>query len=181
MTSVRPRRIAGNIAYWDGHRERLVAAIGPDAYTFFDDFTHQNLASADAPLGWTVTLVEGGGGESTITKPDGSGGHLLLTTDANDNDGVNMQAAGEAFGFAAEQTATYFGIRLKCSEATQSDFLVGLCITDTTLLGGPTASAPWPRIRGCCWSSTATAAASGPTSTARWWPRTPPTSRTTSC
>jgi prepilin-type processing-associated H-X9-DG protein len=148
MTSVRPRRIAGNIAYWDGHRERLVAAIGPDAYTFFDDFTHQNLASADAPLGWTVTLVEGGGGESTITKPDGSGGHLLLTTDANDNDGVNMQAAGEAFGFAAEQTATYFGIRLKCSEATQSDFLVGLCITDTTLLGGLTDGVYFEKLDG---------------------------------
>jgi prepilin-type processing-associated H-X9-DG protein len=136
MTSVRPRRIAGNIAYWDGHRERLVDAIGPDVVKFFDDFTLSSLAAADAPVGWTVTLVEAGAGESTITKPDGSGGHLLLTTDANEDDGINMQAAGESFGFASGQTATYFGIRFKSGEATQSDILVGLCITDTTLLGG---------------------------------------------
>jgi hypothetical protein len=136
MTSVRPRRIGGNIAYWSTARECLLDAIGPDVVKFFDDFVQSPLASADAPSGWTVTLVEAGSGESTITKVDGSAGELLITTDANEDDGVAMQLAGEAFGFSTSQTATYFGIRLKASDATQSDFLVGLCITDTTLLGG---------------------------------------------
>jgi hypothetical protein len=32
----------------------------------------------------------------------------------------------------------YFGINFQVSDATQSDMLVGICITDTTLLGGMT-------------------------------------------
>jgi hypothetical protein len=48
-----------------------------------------------------------------------------------------MQVTGEAFDLASGNY-TYFGIQFQASEATQSDFLVGLCITDTTLLGGMT-------------------------------------------
>ncbi|RLC82297.1 MAG: hypothetical protein DRJ03_19225, partial [Chloroflexi bacterium] len=34
------------------------------------------------------------------------------------------------------QYPCYFGIRFKVNDADQVDFLAGLCITDTTLLGG---------------------------------------------
>ncbi len=128
--------IAGNLAYWDTHRQRLVDAIGADVVKFTDDFVHSPLAAADAPVGWTVTLVEAGAGESTITKPDGIGGTLLITTDANEDDGIEMQLVGESFELTAEQSAVYFGIRFQASEATQNDILAGLCITDSTLLGG---------------------------------------------
>lgn len=135
--TVHARYINGNLAYWDTHRNRLIDAIGPDVFKYIDDFEISPLIAADAPLGMTVTLVEAGSGESTITKPDGSGGTLLLTTDNNDNDGINMQLAGESFGFAATQS-TYAGIRFKAGEATQNDILFGLCITDTDALGGVT-------------------------------------------
>lgn len=138
MPSLHSRVIAGNLAFWHTHKERLIDAIGPDVVKFEDDFVRSSLAAADAPVGWTVTLVEAGAGESTITKPDGIGGELLLTTDAADNDGINMQLAGESFELTSDQSAVYFGIRMKSGEATQSDFLVGLCITDTDLLGGMT-------------------------------------------
>jgi hypothetical protein len=136
MGQVHSKRIGGQYVEYEGHEKSLVAARGKDTIVYFDDFLNSGLSAADAPLGWTVTLVEGGAGESTITKVDAAGGALLITTDAADNDGINLQLAGESFELSSDQRATYFGIRLRASEATQSDFLVGLCITDTTLLGG---------------------------------------------
>jgi hypothetical protein len=104
--------------------------------------------ASDAISGYTVTLVEAGAGESTITAPDASGGVLLFTTDANEDDGINFQKAGEPFGFTTDQRATYFGARFKASEATQLDWLIGLCITDTTLLGGMTDGTYFEKLDG---------------------------------
>lgn len=148
MANVHSKRIAGNLVFWDTHRERLIDAIGPDVVKFEDDFVISRLAAADAPVGWTVTLVEAGAGESTITKPDGVGGELVLTTDANEDDGVQLQVAGESFKLSASQSATYFGCRVKTGEATQSDFILGLCITDTTLLGGMTDGVYFRKVDG---------------------------------
>jgi hypothetical protein len=83
-----------------------------------------------------------------VTLADASGGAVVITTDANEDDGVNMQMKGENFGFSSSQRATYFGIRLQASDATQSDFLVGLCITDTTLLGGMTDGVYFRKVDG---------------------------------
>ncbi len=123
------------LVFYDG--QRWVDAIGPYVCKFIEDFVATPFASADTPAQWTVTLVEGGGGESTVALADGAGGLLLITTDAAENDGVNMQVTKEAFKMVAGNPC-YFGARLKISEATESDFIVGLCITDTTLLGGMT-------------------------------------------
>ena len=149
MAGMNSRQIGGNLVFHrDGHQHRLLDAFGPDVVKYVDDFTVSGLAAADAPLGWTVTLVEAGAGESTITCPDEVGGALLLTTDANENDGINMQLDGESFELTSGQTAVYFGARLKASEATQSDFLVGLCITDTDLLGGMTDGVYFRKVDG---------------------------------
>ena len=136
---LRARNVRGNLLFYDTNPLRVVNAFGPDVISFFEDFTNIAVAS-DALTNWTVTLVEAGaGGETTITRPDASGGTLLITTDNAEDDGANLQlTTGESFGLASTNYATYFGIRLKSGEATQSDFLVGLCITDTTLLGGMT-------------------------------------------
>lgn len=133
---INARYIGNNLVYYLSNRLRLLDAIGPDVVKFVEDFTGAPAAS-DALSGWTTTLVEAGAGESTVTRIDGSGGLLLLTTDAADNDGINLQVTNESFKLAAGNQV-YFGIRLKANEATQSDFLVGLCITDTDLLGGMT-------------------------------------------
>lgn len=134
--ALKSRKVGNNIVFYNGGRHRLVGAIGPDVVEFFDDFAKSPLSGADALHGWTVTLVEGGAGETTITHPDGAAGEILITTDAAENDGANLQMTGEAFGLFTSARQGYFGIRLKSGEATQSDFLVGLCITDTDLLGG---------------------------------------------
>ncbi len=115
---------------------RWLDAFGADVaktiYTFDGDLP---LTAADAPLGWTVTLVEAGASDSTITMSNVQGGAMVITTDAADNDGVNMQLSNEPFKLSGSKPL-YFGIKFQSDEATQDDFLVGLCITDTTLLGG---------------------------------------------
>lgn len=150
MANVHISRVRGNMIFWDTHRARWIDGIGPGVRKFVDDFVKTGLASADAPSDWTVTLVEGGAGESTVALEGGAdGGLLLITTDAAENDGVNMQAKGEAFTLSLTTAAPCaFSCRLKVSDATQSDFLVGLCITDTDLLGGMTDGAYFRKVDG---------------------------------
>lgn len=144
--SVNATRVRGNLLYTDG-RKKLIDAFGPDVVKFDQDFIGV-AATSDALVGWTTTLVEAGTGESTVTIVDGSAGELLITTDNLEDDGVQLQKIAENFGFAATQYATYFGIRLKSGEATQDDFIVGLCITDTTLLGGMTDGVYFRKVDG---------------------------------
>jgi hypothetical protein len=133
MSNVLGDRIRGNLIYRDG--VTIVSAFGPDVIKYDEDFVSIQISS-DAVPGWVVTLVEAGGGESTVTLPDAVGGTLLLTTDANENDGIAMQLDGESYELTTDQPHVYFGIRFQISDATQSDFFVGLAITDTTPLGG---------------------------------------------
>jgi hypothetical protein len=136
VADVLGRRIRGNFVYTDTHAARVVEAFGPDVIRYFEDFVCPQVAS-DALAGWITTLVEAGAGESTVTVPDIVGGALLLTTDAAENDGISLQMDGESFQVATGRDL-YFGIRFQISDATQSDFFVGLAITDTTPLGGVT-------------------------------------------
>lgn len=140
MADVIGQRVSGNLVYIDrgAHMRRVIDAIGPDVIKYLNDFVGGHAHTTDGLLGWVITLVEAGAGESTVTIPDVVGGALLLTTDAADNDGINLQLDGESYELTTDQKLTYFGIRLRSGEATQSDFLVGLCITDTDLLGGMT-------------------------------------------
>lgn len=133
MANLHSDRRLGHLVFWDTHRKRIIDAIGADVVK--QDLGNALIASADTPAGFTVTLVEGGASETTVTKATVSGGGTVVTTDAADNDGANIQALGEPFALSSGNIV-YFRCLLQSSEATQSDFLTGLCITDTTLLGG---------------------------------------------
>jgi hypothetical protein len=135
MANTHSKRVLGNLVFYDTNQQRWIDAVGADVTKFMlntaymaDDDTTGDLS------GFTHTAVEVGAGNSTAVLADNT---LLITTAANDDDGVNLQVKGEAFDLASGNY-TYFGINFQASEATQSDFLVGLCITDTTLLGGMT-------------------------------------------
>jgi hypothetical protein len=78
---------------------------------------------------WTITEV----GTGTRALTDADGGALLITNAAADNDGNFFNKKGESFKFETGK-ALYFEARFKVSDATQSDFVVGLQITDTTPL-----------------------------------------------
>jgi hypothetical protein len=130
--------IKGNLAFWQDHRKRIIDALGKDVVKDIDDFVSGPGVDAAFDDSWTVTRVEAGAGESTVTRTDAVGGALLITTDANENDGVNMQGIGEAFELTSDQHLYFGAFGLKISDATQSDFFVGLAITDTDILGGVT-------------------------------------------
>ena len=94
-------------------------------HTFFNDF--DTYTAGD----WTVTVV---GTTPTAALTDIDGGALLLTNAATDNSEIELQKVGESFLLTAGKK-TIFKAKFKVSDATQSDFLIGLAITDTTLMG----------------------------------------------
>lgn len=93
-------------------------------HTYFNDFDHY--VAAD----WTVTSV----GAASQALTDADGGAILLTNAAADNDSTQLQKVGESFLLASGKKA-FFKARFKVSDATQSDFIIGLAVLDTTLLG----------------------------------------------
>lgn len=135
MASVHSRRVNNNLVYYSGSRYRALDAIGPNVKKFLMDMVNHPVDDTTGDLvGFTATVVEIGAGDSVHALTDGT---LVITNAGNEDDGVNLQLKGEAFK-PASGNYIYFGIKLKISDATQSDLLVGLCITDTDLLGGMT-------------------------------------------
>jgi hypothetical protein len=134
MANVHSKRVLGNLIFYDTTHQRWLQGIGPDVRTYILDTAGEPFAGADNPSSMTVTLVEAGAGETTVALSDNT---LLITADANENDGANLQVTGEAFDLASGNYV-YFGINFQTNDATQTDILAGLCITDTTLLGGMT-------------------------------------------
>lgn len=79
---------------------------------------------------WVVTETDAGATEALTA---GDGGLLLITNTAADNDLVALQKTPAAFSFTSGKKA-FFKARLKVSDATQSDLVVGLQVVDTTPL-----------------------------------------------
>lgn len=97
----------------------------PAKYIYeFDDFHSYTAAQ------WTVTETQAG---ATQAAASGFGGWLLLTNSAADDDVISLQKAIKAYQLTAGKK-TFFEVRFKTSDATQSDLLFGLVITDTTPL-----------------------------------------------
>jgi hypothetical protein len=93
-------------------------------HTFFDDF--DTYAAGD----WTVTETQAG---ATQALTAGDGGLLLLTNSAADDDLNALQKNPAAFLLVAGKKA-FFRARFKVSDATQSDFVMGLQVVDSTPL-----------------------------------------------
>jgi hypothetical protein len=92
-------------------------------HTYFDDFDTYTAGQ------WTITAV--GSGSTALTDIDG--GAILLTNAAADDDSRFHQKVGESFLLEAGKAAL-FKARFKVSDATQSDLVIGLQVTDTTPL-----------------------------------------------
>ena len=93
-------------------------------HTYFEDFDYYVAGN------WTVTETQAG---ATQALTDGDGGLLLITNTAADDDLVALQKVGESYRFASGKEL-FFEARFKVSDATQSDVVIGLQITDTTPL-----------------------------------------------
>lgn len=103
------------------------ALSGPNYIRYWNDFT--SYTSGD----WTLTTVEAGAGNATEAVGNLSGGVLVITNDDADDDSDFFQWPKETFKFVSGKRL-YFGARFKVSDATQSDLVFGLQITDTTPL-----------------------------------------------
>lgn len=94
---------------------------------YFNDFVTYD-SHADQ-LDWTVTET----GSATQACSDGDGGLLLVTNASSDND-ASFQQIPKEFITPAAGKKIWFTSRVKVSDATQSDFIVGLHVTDTSPL-----------------------------------------------
>tara|TARA_R110000868_G_scaffold398941_1_gene672396 strand:+ start:319 stop:1041 length:723 start_codon:yes stop_codon:yes gene_type:complete len=93
-------------------------------HTYFNDFDEYVVTSR-----WTETKV----GAGTVAVTDVDGGAILITNAAADDDSVFVQKLGESFLLASGKKV-FFEARFTVSDATQSDWIFGLYITDTTPL-----------------------------------------------
>lgn len=103
-------------------------------HVWFDDFDN---FEADQ---WIITTTEAGAGDASEVISSADGGVLLITNDAGDDDadffqwsGDDASGAVETFKFVSGKKL-FFKARIQVSDATQSDFVIGLQITDTTPL-----------------------------------------------
>ena len=108
--------------------ENLKMSMWPDQFTYFDDYEQGAL---DATHNWTI--VKDTGASAAITA-DGTGGEVNLTSAATtDNDGASIQAKQDSFALPTSAgKKLYFESRVKISDATQTDFLVGFTEAFTT-------------------------------------------------
>jgi hypothetical protein len=79
---------------------------------------------------WVVTETQAG---ATQALTAGSGGWLLLTNSAADDDLVALQKTPAMLDLSATKQA-WFSSRFKVSDATQSDVVIGMQVVDTTPL-----------------------------------------------
>ena len=121
---------AGNSESTKHKKDLPMFLVNPSSslfYQYSNDF--MTYASGD----FTITTTEAGTGSATEALTSGAGGQLLLTNAAGDNDLDFLQLKGESFKLSSSKRA-FFEARFKVSDATQSDVVMGLQITDTTPL-----------------------------------------------
>lgn len=120
---------------------RLYDAIGSGVVKHMENFeAWPRDDSTGDPTMWEATITEAGAGDTTQVITDRAGGALLITTAANENDGVNLQlgqAAGESIKLDASYPL-YCGIKLAINDVDQTDLFFGVGVTDTDWSGGIT-------------------------------------------
>lgn len=105
---------------------RWLDAFGPSVKKYIPQ---AGVATASSELvGWTATET----GTNTTVNSVSADSLLTLTTGATEFNGYSSQMLGSCFAATASHPF-YFGGKFTLSEATQSDFLFGLCGVDTTL------------------------------------------------
>lgn len=98
-----------------------------NTHRYFNDFDTFNTAD------WTITTTEAGAGSATEALGNEDNGVLVITNDNADNDNDFFQKVGESFKFEVGKELL-FASRFKVSDATESDVVIGLQITDTSPL-----------------------------------------------
>jgi hypothetical protein len=98
-----------------------------NSVVYFDHFTTFDSGE------WTITTTEAGSSSATEAIGTEAGGFLVITNDNADDDNDFLQLKGESFKFIAGKKL-WFEARFKTNDATESDIVMGLQITDTAPL-----------------------------------------------
>ena len=106
---------------------KLKAPAPHKYHQYFNDF--DTYLASD----WTITTTEDGTGSASEALADGDGGVLLVTNAAGDNDHDFFQLVKEGFKFESGKQIG-FHVRFKTNDATQTDIVAGLQLTDSTPL-----------------------------------------------
>ena len=106
---------------------KLKAPAPHKYHTYFNDF--DTYLASD----WTITTSEDGTGSANEALADGDGGLLLVTNAAGDNDHDFFQLVKEGYKYEAGKQLA-FHMRFKTNDATQTDIVAGLQLTDTSPL-----------------------------------------------
>ena len=106
---------------------KLKAPAPHKYHQYFNDF--DTYLASD----WTITTTEDGTGSASEALAAGDGGVLLVTNSAGDNDHDFFQLVKEGFKFESGKQIG-FHVRFKTNDATQTDIVAGLQLTDTTPL-----------------------------------------------
>lgn len=101
-------------------------------HSYFNDFNQYTATD------WAIQTTEAGAGSATEAITNGVGGLLLITNDNADNDLDFFQLASastavEGFKFRSGKRM-WFEMRFATNDATETDIVCGLQITDTTPL-----------------------------------------------
>ena len=106
---------------------KLKAPAPHKYHQYFNDF--DTYLASD----WTITTTQDGTGSASEALADGDGGVVLVTNAAGDNDHDFFQLVKEGFKFESGKQIG-FHVRFKTNDATQTDIVAGLQLTDTTPL-----------------------------------------------
>ena len=108
--------------------ENLKMSMWPDQFTYFDEF---NQGALDATHNWTI--VKDSSATAAVVADSLNGEVNLTSANTTDNDGASIQAKQESFALPTTAgNKLYFETRVKISDATQTDFLVGFTETFAT-------------------------------------------------
>jgi hypothetical protein len=134
-----------NRARVDGDRaffSNLPVGHEPDLIEYFNDFLFsKDYVAAD----WVVTETDAGATQAIAA--DVTGGALLLTNTATENDILQLQSAEEWFKLTSGKRA-WFECRFKVSDATEQDLFIGFATTDTSIIAGTTDSIGFRKLDG---------------------------------
>jgi len=114
----------------------------PDVVEYFNDFLMaQDYAAGD----WVVTETTAGATQALAA--DELNGALVLTSEANDDDVVQLQGNEMTWKLSSGKQL-WFETKVKIGDATQQDLFVGLASTDTTIIAGTTDSVGFRKLDG---------------------------------
>jgi hypothetical protein len=121
---VKSKWVNGYLVYYDDYDFRWVDAVGPAARKWEMRIGTDFTTAAE----YTNTQA----GTSPTTQGTTAGIRALLTTGGTENNGCNLQVVGTPYQIASSKPF-YFGAKVAISDATQSDFAVGLASLDTSI------------------------------------------------